>query len=82
MLSFSLLNGLILGGVASVLAMALGTAITVSVLATIAVTAKNWAVAFAGDGRMRNRIHATIEIAGAAAVFLLGITLLGASLVA
>ena len=43
-----------------------GHAITVSVLATIAVTAKNWAVAFAGDGRTGNRIHAAIEIAGAA----------------
>lgn len=81
-LSFALLNGLIFGGVVSVLAMALGTAITVSVLATIAVTAKNWAVAFAGDGRMGNRIHAGIEIAGAAAVFLLGVILLSASLAA
>lgn len=81
-LSFSFLNGLIFGGVVSVLAMALGTAITVSVLATIAVTAKNWAVALAGDGRMGNRVHATIEVAGAAFVFVLGATLLTASLTA
>lgn len=79
-LSFALLNGVIVGGVVSVLAMALGTAITVSVLATIAVTAKNWAVAFAGGGRVGNRIHAMIEIAGAAFVFLIGVTLLSASL--
>jgi len=79
-LSFAFLNGLWAGGVLSVLAMALGTAITVSVLATIAVTAKNWAVAIAGDGRAGNRVHATIEIAGAAMVFLLGLALLGASL--
>jgi nickel/cobalt exporter len=79
-LSFAFLNGLWVGGVLSVFAMALGTAITVSVLATIAVTAKNWAVAIAGDGRAGNRIHATIEIAGAAMVFLLGLALLGASL--
>ncbi|MBA3447466.1 MAG: nickel/cobalt transporter [Pseudaminobacter sp.] len=79
-LSFAFLNGLYVGGVLSVLAMALGTAITVSVLATLAVTAKNWAVAIAGDGRAGNRIHATIEIAGAAMVFLLGLALLGASL--
>ena len=58
-LSFAFLNGLWAGGILSVLAMALGTAITVSVLATLAVTAKNWAVHFAGDGRMGNRIHAT-----------------------
>lgn len=79
-LSFALLNGLWAGGVASVLAMAVGTAITVSLLATLAVTAKNWAVAFAGDGRRGNRIHAAIEIGGAALVLLLGVTLLSASL--
>jgi nickel/cobalt transporter (NicO) family protein len=79
-LSFSFLHGLIFGGIVSVLAMALGTAITVSVLATIAVTAKNWAVALAGSGRMGNRVHATIEIGGAALVFVLGVTLLTASL--
>ena len=60
--------------------MALGTAITVSTLATLAVTAKNWAVAFAGDGRTGNRVHAAIEIGGAAFVFLLGLLLLTASL--
>jgi nickel/cobalt transporter (NicO) family protein len=79
-LTFAFLNGLWVGGVLSVFAMAAGTAITVSVLATLAVTAKNWAVAFAGDGRMGNRVHATIEIAGAAMVFLLGLLLLTASL--
>ena len=77
-LSFAFLNGLYVAGVVSVLAMALGTAITVSVLATLAVTAKNWAVAAAGDGRIGNRVHATIEIAGAAFVFILGLMLLSA----
>ncbi|MCO5147115.1 MAG: nickel/cobalt transporter [Aquamicrobium sp.] len=81
-LSFAFLNGLWVAGIASVFAMALGTAITVSTLAVLAVTAKNWAVALAGDGRAGNRVHAGIEIAGAAFVFLLGITLLSASLVA
>ncbi|UUP16845.1 nickel/cobalt transporter [Nitratireductor thuwali] len=79
-LTFSFLNALWLGGIISVLAMALGTAITVSTLAILAVTAKNWAVALAGEGRMGNRIHATIEIAGALVVFLLGLALLAASL--
>jgi nickel/cobalt exporter len=79
-LSFSFLNGLWMVGVISVFAMALGTAITVSALAIMAVTAKNWAVAFAGDGRVGNRIHTAIEIAGAAFVFLLGLALLTASL--
>lgn len=79
-LSFAFLNGLWLGGVLSVLAMALGTAITVALLATLAVTAKNWAIAFAGDGRTGNAVHATIEIGGAAMVLVLGLTLLMASL--
>lgn len=79
-LSFAMLNGLWAAGAVSVLAMALGTAITVSTLAVLAVTAKNWAVAIAGDGRTANRVHMAIEIAGAAFVFLLGLTLLTASL--
>ncbi|MEX0955090.1 MAG: nickel/cobalt transporter [Rhizobiaceae bacterium] len=80
-LSFAFLNGLWVAGIVSVLAMSLGTAITVSVLATLAVTAKNWAVAIAGGGSRRgNTIHAAIEIFGAALVFLLGLTLLTASL--
>jgi nickel/cobalt exporter len=79
-LTFAFLNGLFVGGVLSVFAMAVGTAITVSVLATMAVTAKNWAVAYAGDGRMGNRVHATIEIVGAGLVFVLGLLLLTASL--
>ena len=79
-LTFAFLNGLWVGGVLSVLAMAVGTAITVSALAIIAVTAKNWAVSFAGNGRAGNLIHATIEIGGAGLVFLLGLLLLTASL--
>ncbi|RUU13172.1 nickel/cobalt transporter [Mesorhizobium sp. USDA-HM6] len=79
-LSFALLNGLWLGGLLSVLAMSIGTAITVSALATIAVTAKNWAVYFAGDGRLGNRIHSIVEIGGAAFIFLVGLLLLSASL--
>ena len=79
-LSFAFLNGLWVAGVLSVAAMSIGTAITVSALAVMAVTAKNWAVALAGDGRAGNRVHAAIEIAGAAFVFLLGVALLSASL--
>ncbi len=79
-LTFALLNGLYLGGVLSVLAMALGTAITVSALATLAVTAKNTAMKFARSDAAAQRIHRIVEISGAALVFLLGLTLLGASL--
>jgi ABC-type nickel/cobalt efflux system permease component RcnA len=81
-LSFAFLNGLWLGGILSVLAMALGTAITVAALATLAVTAKDWAVLLAGEGRWGNRVHTAIEIAGAALVFLFGLALLSASLAA
>lgn len=79
-LSFALLNGLWVAGILSVLAMALGTAITVSTLAVLAVTAKNWAVLLAGGGRLGNRIHTAIEIGAAAFIFLVGLTLLSASL--
>ncbi len=79
-LSFALLNGLYLGGVLAVLAMSIGTAITVSILATLAVTAKGAAVRFAGDGSAGARVGTAIEIGGAALVLLLGLLLLGASL--
>jgi ABC-type nickel/cobalt efflux system permease component RcnA len=61
--------------------MAVGTALTVSLLATLAVGAKNMAVAMAGGGSGA-RIHTAIEIAGAGFVLLLGLLLLGASLAA
>ena len=80
-MSFALLNGLFLGGVLSVLAMSLGTAITVSLLATMAVSAKGLAVRFAGPGsRKAAGISHTIEIAGALFVLVMGLMLLGASL--
>lgn len=79
-LTFALLNGMVASGVLSVLAMSLGTAITVSVLATLAVTAKNVAVAIAGNGRRGNAVHAAFEIGGALLVFVLGAMMLAASL--
>ncbi|WP_180900070.1 nickel/cobalt transporter [Martelella soudanensis] len=80
-LTFALLNGLILGGIASVFAMAIGTAITVSVLAIIAVSAKGLAVRLAGPGSRRaTRIGYGIEIGGALLVTLLGLTLFAASM--
>ena len=79
-LTFSFLNGLILGGILSVIAMSIGTAITVSILATLAVTAKDWAVRFAGEGSTGIRVGNGIEILGAVLVTLFGFTLLMASL--
>ncbi len=80
-LTFAILNGLYVGGILSVLAMALGTAITVSILATLAVSAKNLALKYT-KATSSDRLLRGIEIGGAALVFLLGLTLLGASLTA
>ncbi len=80
-MTFSLLNGLYLGGVLSVVAMSLGTAITVAILATFAVTAKSTAVRLSGRGSSASIwIGNTIEISGAILVILMGVLLLGASL--
>jgi ABC-type nickel/cobalt efflux system permease component RcnA len=79
-LTFAFLNGLWAAGIASVLAMSIGTAITVSALATAAVLAKNLAVRLAGGGAVSGMIQSAFEIGGALLVFLLGLTLLAASL--
>lgn len=79
-LSFAMLNGLVLGGVVSAFTMALGTGITVAALATLAVTAKNTALYFAGDGILGARLHRAIEIAGAAFIVLVGALLLSAAM--
>ena len=70
-----------LGGVLSVAAMSLGTAITVSLLATLAVTAKSAAVRLSGRGSTASVwIGNAIEILGAVLVIVIGTLLLGASL--
>ncbi|MCB8838178.1 nickel/cobalt transporter [Aurantimonas sp. VKM B-3413] len=79
-LTFSLLNSLYLGGILSVLAMALGTAITVSALATFAVFAKTLALKASGRGRFGGLVQDGLEIGGALIILLLGLTLVGAVL--
>ncbi|MBX4928104.1 nickel/cobalt transporter [Rhizobium binae] len=80
-MTFSLLNGLYLGGMLSVAAMSFGTAITVSILATLAVTAKSAAVRLSGRGSTASIwIGNAIEILGALLVILMGALLLGGSL--
>jgi nickel/cobalt exporter len=80
-MTFSLLNGLLLGGVLSVFAMALGTAITVSLLASLAVGAKGIALRLSGPGSRRAGVVASaIEVGAALLVVLLGALLLAASL--
>jgi len=76
-LVFALSQGMIAAGIVSTLAMAVGTGITVSLLAGLAVGAKDLAVRLFGEGSpMARRVHRTIEIVGAAVVFMLGLTLL------
>lgn len=79
-LTFAFLNGLYLAGIASVFAMALGTGITVAIIASLAVGVKHFALRFSGTGLMSQSVSRTIEIAGAGFVFLIGVTLLAASL--
>ena len=80
-LTFALLNGLMVGGLLSVFAMAFGTFLTVAVLATLAVTAKNTALRFAGSQAMSGRLKAAIEVAAALFIAMTGALLLSASLV-
>jgi ABC-type nickel/cobalt efflux system permease component RcnA len=80
-LTFAMLNGLYFGGIVSVFAMALGTAITVSALAILAVMAKDLALRYAKPSAA-DTVMRGIEITGAAMVFLFGLLLLGASLAA
>ncbi|WP_244313664.1 nickel/cobalt transporter [Stappia sediminis] len=74
-LVFALAQGLVWAGILSTFAMALGTGITVAVLASMAVGAKGIALKFFGEGTAFQRVHRAIEIMGAALVFLLGATL-------
>lgn len=79
-LVFAAAQGLFMVGVASAFAMALGTAITVAVLATVAIGAKGLATAYLSvDGRA-GWVFKGVELLGASLVFLLGVTLLAASL--
>lgn len=80
-LVFALSQGLFAAGVAATLAMALGTGITVTALAIIAVSAKDLALRLAGGESDRgHKILRGIEIAGALVILLIGLTLLGGAL--
>jgi nickel/cobalt transporter (NicO) family protein len=80
-LVFALSQGLLLAGIASVLVMALGTSITVSSLAILAVSAKDVALRLAkADSPTTERVVRVLEICLAVFVMLLGLTLLGGAL--
>lgn len=73
-LVFAISQGLWLAGVGATLAMAVGTGVTVSALATLAVMAKGAALRIAGGGGA-HRVHRFAEAAGALLVLFLGTSL-------
>lgn len=80
-LVFALANGLFLAGVGATFAMALGTAITVSVLAVLAVGSRELAVKLAGpESVWADRVMTLAGFAGGALVLLLGVILFAGSL--
>lgn len=79
-LAFALSQGMLLAGVASAFAMALGTGITVATIAAIAITAKGLAMKMAGpESRASYVLHRSVEIGGALFVLLTGLILLTAA---
>lgn len=83
-LIFAISQGLLWAGVLSTLAMALGTAITVSVLATLAIGSRELAVRIAGrrSGPWAGIVRDAVGVLGASAVLVLGIALFAGSLAA
>ena len=80
-LVFALSQGLFLAGVAATFVMAIGTGLTVAVLATLAVSARGLALRLAGaDSPWTETIVHGAEIAIAALVLVFGLLMLGGSL--
>ena len=80
-LVFALSQGLLPAGIAAVFLMGAGTAITVALLATLAVTAKGLARRIGGvDNPVTAAVVWWVELAGAAAVLAFGVLLVIASL--
>ena len=80
-LVFAVTQGLFWAGVAATFAMALGTAITVAVLATLALGSRELALKLGGaSSTWANAVWTTCTIGGAVVIFLFGALLFGASL--
>lgn len=80
-LGLAMSQGLYLAGISATFAMALGTAITVSVLAILSVTARDLATRLAGQGSVwSERVYVAAGIGGSALIMLMGIVLLAAAL--
>lgn len=81
LLIFAMSQGMWWAGVLGTLAMALGTALTVSVLATLAVSSRDLAVRLSGEGSSWAWCIQTLAgFAGASLVFILGSAFFLASL--
>ena len=81
-LVFALSQHLLYAGIASVVAMSLGTAITVSLLVILAVSAKDLALRLAKtDSQTTGRIVHILEVGAALVVLLFGLTLLGGAVI-
>lgn len=79
-LVFALSQGILAAGIAAVFLMGLGTAITVSALAVLAVGAKGFAARYLGaEGKLGGRLVWWAELLGALVVFAFGAVLLLAS---
>ncbi|WP_018232794.1 nickel/cobalt transporter [Thioalkalivibrio thiocyanodenitrificans] len=74
--------GLWMAGIAAVIAMSVGTAITVSILAVLAVQARQWAARAAAGGNSVGwqRTGQVVALAGGALIFALGASLFGAGM--
>ncbi len=79
-LTFAFLNGLYAAGILSAFAMAIGTAITVSTFATMAVGGKNLVLRYSASAQASASVLWWIEMAGALFILFIGITLLSAAM--
>jgi nickel/cobalt exporter len=80
-LVFALTQGVFWAGVAATFAMALGTAITVAILATLALGSRELALKLGGESsKFGTAVWAICRLGGAALIFLFGATLFVASL--
>ncbi len=79
-LIFAFLNGLYAAGIASAYAMAIGTGITVAIIAAVAVMAKNTAFRVLGITSAGAVYYNAVELIGAGLILMIGFTLLMASL--
>ncbi len=79
-LVFALSQNLLPAGIAAVLLMGLGTALTVGLLATLSVSAKTLAARLLSAKGGADQVFWWAEVLGAAALFIFGVMLFGASL--